>query len=61
MRSLRIVANYFSLQLALAGAALVVAGFLLGTGVVAGMLPIWGAGLLLVGLTAFTITWTTRH
>lgn len=48
-----------SLRIVCYGVALVLAGYALQTGVWAGMLPIWGAALILVGLSAYSLTWYT--
>ncbi|WP_459191929.1 hypothetical protein [Halosimplex sp. J119] len=39
--------------------ALVLAGYVMRTGVWAGLLPIWGGALIAVGLSAFFVTWYT--
>ncbi|MFC7141502.1 hypothetical protein ACFQMA_16895 [Halosimplex aquaticum] len=49
----------FSLRLALCGFAFVLAGYVMQTGVWAGLFPIWGAALIAVGLSAFCLTWYT--
>ncbi|WP_436922962.1 hypothetical protein [Halosimplex amylolyticum] len=58
-RSLGVLApirSSFSLQLAVAGLVFIAIGFVLGSGVWAGMLPIWGAALVVVGLGAYAFT-----
>ncbi|WP_459194293.1 hypothetical protein [Halosimplex sp. J119] len=47
------VRSSFALQLAVAGAAFIATGFALQTGVWAGILPIWGFALVVVGLGAY--------
>ncbi|QLH80470.1 hypothetical protein [Halosimplex pelagicum] len=50
-----------SLKLALVGLGFVSLGYLLQTGVYAALLPIWGAGLLLVGTVSYALVWRTRQ
>ncbi|MFC7141582.1 hypothetical protein ACFQMA_17300 [Halosimplex aquaticum] len=50
------IRSSFSLQLAVAGIAFIAAGFVLGTGVWAGILPVWGFAMVLVGLGAYAFT-----
>ncbi|WP_415378840.1 hypothetical protein [Halosimplex sp. TS25] len=46
----------FSLQIAALGAVFIAIGFALNTGVWAGMLPIWGFALVLIGVGAYAFT-----
>ncbi|WP_123537648.1 hypothetical protein [Halosimplex salinum] len=50
------VRTSFSLQLAAVGVAFIAIGFALGSGVWAGMLPIWGSAFVLIGLGAYAFT-----
>ncbi len=56
----RTVLSSVTLTLAAAGILLIAIGFVMQTGVLAGLLPIWGAGLAVVGLTAYGLIWWSR-
>lgn len=50
------VTGQFSLRIALYGLTLVAAGSVIHDGVIAGMLPVWGGGMFLIGLSVFALT-----
>lgn len=56
----RTVLSSVTLTLAAAGILLIAIGFVMQTGVLAGLLPIWGTGLAVVGLTAYGLIWWSR-
>ncbi|MDJ1433633.1 hypothetical protein [Halostagnicola sp. A-GB9-2] len=56
----RTVLNSVTLTLAMVGVLLILIGFIMQTGVLAGLLPIWGAGLAFVGFTAYGLIWRSR-
>jgi len=55
------VRNSVLLTLALAGVVMFLAGAILQYGVLAAMFAIWGAGLILVGATGYTLLWYSRQ
>lgn len=55
------VLGAFSIKVALSGAVLILAGYVIQEGVVAGMLPIWGGALVLLGLGTYALTWYTNR
>jgi hypothetical protein len=55
------VRRSLSLKLAIAGLCFVLSGYYLQTGVYAALLPIWGAGLLLVGTVSYALVRRTRR
>ncbi|MEY7848384.1 hypothetical protein AB7C87_04180 [Natrarchaeobius sp. A-rgal3] len=60
-RAVRTVLSSVTLTTASAGAILIFVGFLLQEGVLAALLPIWGAGLMIVGLSAYLLIWWSRQ
>lgn len=54
-RGARTVRRSLPFQFAAAGAGLLFAGYLLGTGVWAALLPIWGAGLLVLAACSYAV------
>lgn len=49
----------FPLRLAFYGLLAILAGYSMQTGVWAGLFPIWGAALVVIGLLGFLTTWYT--
>lgn len=49
------------LQLATVGAVLIVLGAIMNVGVWAAIFPVWGAGLVLVGLSCYGFIWWQRQ
>ena len=58
---LRTVRESLSLKLAVLGVAFVLLGMYLRTGVYAALFPIWGGGLVLIGVVSYVAIWRTRR
>jgi hypothetical protein len=50
-----------SLKLVLAGVGFVVFGALIGSNVWAGLFPLWGFGLIILGSSLYTAIWYSRR
>lgn len=59
-RGVRSVRRSLPRQFAVAGVGLVLAGYLLGKGVWAALLPIWGAGLLVLAACSYAVVLRIR-
>lgn len=55
------IRSSFSLQIAAAGVVCIALGFALGTGVWAGMLPIWGFAFVVIGLGTYAVANLSRR
>lgn len=55
------VRNSVLLMMALAGALLVLFGYVINVGVWAAIYAVWGTGLMLVGLSGYAIIWWKRR
>lgn len=51
----------FSIKLIFAGIGFVLAGYLVGSNVWAGLLPLWGFGMILLGTSLHTVIWYSRR
>lgn len=59
--ALLVLRNSLSIQIALLGVVFVVTGYVIQTGVMAALFPIWGGGLILIGVLSYVAIWRTRR
>jgi len=57
---LRAFWEHLTLKLVVVGIVLVAAGALSGNSIWAGLLPLWGGGLILLGTVLFVVVWRIR-
>lgn len=57
----RAVREYLTVKLLLLGIGFVVMGFLAGNSIWAGLLPLWGVGLIIVGGSLYVVLWYIRR
>lgn len=61
MRAVETLVGSLSLQLVVLGVLFIGVGVVFKAGALAAIVPIWGAGAIIVGVSAYTLIWWSRR